>query len=78
MDNNNERRSRLPKGLLLFMAIFMVVLYVGMGVLFFIDFFGWVGQSGLLTTMNYICGTVLVLYGVYRGYRVVKGIGMPV
>lgn len=52
-------------------GIFMILIYIGMGILLFINFFqfnpdfAWVRYGG---------GVILVLYGIYRGYRQFKGI----
>lgn len=78
MTNDNERRSSIPKAGLLVIAILVVALYIGMGVLFYCNFFGWVEWSPFMKVMNYVVATVLVLYGIYRAYRVIKGIGSPV
>ena len=47
-------------------GIFMVIVYVGMGVLLFINFFNW--TSGWAWT-RWVVGAVLIVYGFYRGYR---------
>lgn len=78
METNDYRRSPIPKTALLVMGIFMVLVYIGMGILFFCDVFGWNGYGGVWHVLNYVCGVVLVLYGIYRGYRLYKGIGLPV
>ncbi|MBD5365783.1 MAG: hypothetical protein K2M68_04825 [Muribaculaceae bacterium] len=78
METDDKRRSVIPRGALLAMGIFMVLVYLGMGVLFFINLFGWASYAQPWPTLNYICGALLVLYGIYRGYRLVKGIGTPV
>lgn len=51
-------------------GIFMVILYVGMGILLMIDFFNWDRSSW--GWMRWIVGPVLVVYGFYRGYRQYK------
>lgn len=78
METNETRKSKMPKGALLILGILMVLVYVGMGVLFFCDFFGWSEMTQPWPTLNYICGIVLVIYGIYRGWRLYKGIGTPV
>lgn len=47
-------------------GIFMVIVYVGMGVLLFINFFNW-GSDWAWT--RWVVGAVLIVYGFYRGYR---------
>ena len=48
----------------------MVLIYLGMGVLIAMDK---VDVFGTNTTVKYIVGCVLVVYGIYRGYRLMKG-----
>ena len=52
-------------------GIFMVLVYVGVGVLFFINFFQ---LDAAWQWFRYVAGTILVLYGFWRGYRQFKGI----
>lgn len=73
MDNNQDRptvrRSSLPttNSLLgITFGIFMVIVYVGMGVLLFINFFNW-GADWAWT--RWVVGAVLIVYGIFRGYR---------
>ena len=79
MDNNygNEQgrrttesvRKSMPStsGILgVVFGIFMVIVYVGMGVLLFINFFNW-GADWAWT--RWVVGAVLIVYGFYRGYR---------
>lgn len=80
MSNNSENnqyrsaasRSRVPSTrsiLGLVFGIFMFLVYEGMGVLMFINFFNW---SGDWAWTRWIVGVVLVLYGFFRGYRTYK------
>lgn len=52
-------------------GIIMIIVYVGMGVLLLINFFDWGGDW---VWTRYIVGVVLVIYGIWRAYRQVKGI----
>lgn len=52
-------------------GIIMIIVYVGMGVLLLINFFGWDGDWAWT---RYVVGVVLVIYGIWRAYRQVKGI----
>ena len=52
-------------------GIIMIIIHVGMGVLLLINFFNW--NSDWAWT-RYIVGVVLVIYGLWRAYRQVKGI----
>lgn len=47
-------------------GIFMVIVYVGVGVLLFINFFNW-GSDWAWT--RWVVGAVLIVYGIFRGYR---------
>lgn len=52
-------------------GIFMVIIYVGMGVLLLINFFNWGGDWGWT---RWIVGVVLIIYGFWRAYRQWRGI----
>lgn len=78
METEEKRKSVIPRGALIAMAVFMVLVYIGMGVLFFMDLFGWTQMAQPWPVLNYVCGVILVIYGIYRGYRLYKGIGTPV
>lgn len=52
-------------------GIIMIIVYVGMGVLLLINFFGWDGDWAWT---RYVVGVMLVIYGLWRAYRQVKGI----
>lgn len=78
METEEKRHSVIPQGALIAMAIFMILVYIGMGILFFIDLFGWGKMAEPWPVLNYVCGVILILYGIYRGYRLYKGIGTPV
>ncbi len=52
-------------------GIFMIVVYVGMGVLLFINFFRF---DASMAWLRYVGGVMFILYGIWRGYRQAKGI----
>lgn len=52
-------------------GIIMIIIYVGMGVLLLINFFGWDADWNWT---RFIVGPVLIIYGLWRAYRQVKGI----
>lgn len=52
-------------------GIIMIIVYVGMGVLLLINFFNWGGDWAWT---RYVVGVVLIIYGIWRAYRQVKGI----
>lgn len=51
-------------------GIFMIIVYVGMGVLMYINFFDWTPGWAWL---RWVGGTIFVVYGVWRAYRQFKG-----
>lgn len=57
-----------PKGARLAFGIFMVLFYIGVGILVMMDVFNFFG-----TVSRYIIGILLCLYGVFRGYRLYAG-----
>lgn len=67
---NDDRNTRpqAPKGARIAFGILMICVYIGMGILFCFNIFTNV------SVFNYIVGGLLCLYGVYRGYRLYKGI----
>ena len=75
-ENNSRREYTIPesksqKMIRTVFGIIMILIYVGMGVLLLINFFGW--QSDWAWT-RYIVGVVLIIYGFWRAYRQYKGI----
>lgn len=69
--NNRDDRSPMantPKGARMAFGIFMILVYVGVGVLFICDVFNIDN-----TTISTIVGAILCLYGVWRGYRLFTG-----
>ncbi|MCM1036037.1 MAG: hypothetical protein NC406_01760 [Bacteroides sp.] len=66
------RKSSLPSTRTLLgvtFGIFMVIIYVGMGVLLLINFFDW---STDWAWTRYIVGIVLIVYGFFRAWRQYK------
>lgn len=63
MDNSNN-----PKSMRLIFGIFMIIVYVAVGVLFICNVFDIIDQ-----TISIIIGALLCVYGVWRGYRLYKG-----
>lgn len=59
------------KSLRIFFGIFMILIYLGMAYLLYINFFDWNSEPWL--TLRYIFAAILAIYGVYRCYRQVKG-----
>ncbi len=63
MDNNN-----MPRGARLIFGIFMVCVYVAVGLLFIFDVFN-IDNVAISATV----GGILCAYGVWRGYRLYIG-----
>lgn len=62
----NNQTGNTAKILSVVFAIFMIIVYVGMGVLLCINFFEWRHDWDWC---RWIVGVVLIIYGFYRGYR---------
>ena len=68
----HSAQADTPRLMRTIFGIFMVLVYVGMGVLLFINFFGW---GGSFAWVRYVMGALFIIYGIWRGYRQAKGIG---
>lgn len=67
-----ENRDRKPaKVMLAIFGIIMIIVYVGMGVLLLINYFGWDGDWAWT---RYVVGVMLIIYGLWRAYRQIAGI----
>lgn len=63
--------NNIFRTLRVFFGLFMVIVYLGMAYLMFINFFDW---NTSLTWFRYVLAVVFMLYGVYRCYRQVTGV----
>lgn len=68
-----DEDKRRPQPLRLAYGIFMILIYIGMGVLCIINFFGAPETNGWILA-NYVVGVMLIIYGFWRGYRLYAGI----
>ena len=68
--NGSENRNHpgAPKAMRLWFGLFMVLIYIGVGLLFFFDVFSIDNNA-----ISYTVGALLILYGIFRGYRLYKG-----
>lgn len=66
---DNENRPGAPKGARLAFGILMILVYLGVGLLFIFNVFDIVN-----TTVSYVIGGILIAYGIFRGYRLYKGV----
>lgn len=67
--NEEEGRSVVPspkKAVAIAFGIFMILVYVGVGVLLIINFFNW---DESFTWVRYVLGVLLIIYGIFRAYR---------
>lgn len=69
-DDDERRRADVPKAARNIFGIFMIIVYVGMGILLFINFFDFAPQ---FNWVRYVGGSLFVIYGIWRGYRQSKG-----
>ncbi len=65
---DNDNRPGAPKGARLAFGILMVIVYVGVGLLFIFNVFDIINY-----TLSCIIGAILIVYGIFRGYRLYKG-----
>lgn len=72
--SNENRNTGTPMVMRNIFGIIMIIVYIGMGALFFINFFGW-GSSW--SWVRWAIGSLLVAYGLWRGYRQFTGIDYP-
>ncbi|MGN0238190.1 MAG: hypothetical protein ACI4AK_08940 [Lepagella sp.] len=67
MEGNEEKEPRKVSPGRLAFGVLMVVVYLGMGALFFMEFF----QTSDIW-YNRIIGGLLCLYGLFRAYRLIR------
>lgn len=71
-NEREERRAIKPNSVMVaIFGIIMVIVYVGMGTLLLINFFGWDADWNW---SRYGVGILLIIYGFWRAYRQIKGI----
>ena len=56
----------------MFFGIFMVLVYLGMAALMAVNFFDW-SNTPLWNGVRWFFAVLFAAYGVYRGYREIKG-----
>jgi len=64
--------SSILKAVRIFFGIFMILVYLGMAYLLYINFFDWTTEPWI--TLRYVFAAILALYGIYRCYRQIKGV----
>ncbi len=65
------KASTMFKAIRILFGAFMILVYFGMAYLLFVNFFKWNTEPWL--SLRYVFAIVLVLYGIYRCYRQIKG-----
>jgi cytochrome c biogenesis protein CcdA len=75
IENDDDTRTSggvgIPQVMRNVFGVFMILIYIGMGILVFINFFGWTPSWYWL---RWVGGSLFVLYGIWRGIRQFKGI----
>lgn len=66
--SRDQNSGNMPKGGRLVFGIFMVIVYVAVGMLFIFDMFN-IDNTAISATV----GGILCAYGVWRGIRLYKG-----
>lgn len=68
MANSGNNPNGTPKSARIVFGIFMVIVYVAVGILFILDVFNIDNQ-----VISIVVGSILCAYGVWRGYRLYIG-----
>lgn len=69
-DNTRHKPGSVMRSIF---GIFMIIIYIGMGILCITNFFGYPATDGW-TIGRWVVGVVLIIYGIWRGYRQFAGI----
>lgn len=64
----NDPLKNTPKGARIAMGIFMIIVYIGVGLLFIFDVFNFFNNHALAC----ILGGFLCAYGLFRAYRLYR------
>ncbi|MDE7438043.1 MAG: hypothetical protein K2M93_06105 [Muribaculaceae bacterium] len=69
MNGYENGNNGAPKGARIAFGILMILIYVGVGLLFIFNVFDIISY-----TVSCIIGAILILYGIFRAYRLYKGV----
>lgn len=69
MNGEENKPQQTSKGGRLAFGILMVLVYLGVGLLFIFKFF-----NAIDYTVSCVVGGILIAYGIFRGYRLYKGL----
>lgn len=70
--SSENKSSGMPGTMRTVFGIIMILIYLGMGVLFFCGFFSWL--TGTWAWLRWVGGGIFIAYGIWRAYRQFKGI----
>jgi uncharacterized membrane protein (DUF485 family) len=68
----NKSLAGFNRGVKVFFSIFMVIVYLGMAALMAVNYFDWV-NTPMWNAVRWLFAIVFAVYGIYRGYRELKG-----
>lgn len=68
MNEERDNTNGIPKGARFWFGIFMVIIYLAVGLMFMLNMFN-IDNS----TMSICVGIILAVYGIWRGIRLYKG-----
>lgn len=69
MSTYRDNGNQAPKGARLIFGIFMILVYLCVGLLFIFDVFN-IDNDAISCTV----GGILIAYGIWRGYRLYRGL----
>lgn len=72
-DADEPKGPKAAKPVRIAFGIFMIIVYIGMGILCLINWFDYPDTTGWLIG-RYVVGIVLIIYGLWRAYREVAGL----
>lgn len=72
-EEEEDARQTHGRPMRMIFGIFMIIVYIGMGILCITNWFGYPDNTGW-TIGRYVVGVVLIIYGIWRAYRQFAGI----
>lgn len=72
MSSSRHSGSGTPMAMRTIFGIIMILVYLGVGVLFLVGFFD--PLFGGMPWVKWVLGILLVIYGIWRGYRQFAGL----
>ena len=71
-DNTHDYRAATPRPMRVIFGIIMIIIYIGMGIILLTNSFH-IDLAIPMAWARYVIGVVLVVYGIWRGYRQFSG-----